>query len=39
MHSIDECKAIIDAFIETPFSHDERHVRRINKISKYEDSL
>jgi ribose 5-phosphate isomerase B len=38
MHSIDECKGIIDAFIETPFSNDERHVRRINKITKYEDT-
>jgi ribose 5-phosphate isomerase B len=37
MHSIDDCKAIIDAFIETPFSNDERHVRRINKIAKYEN--
>ena len=37
MHSIEDCKAIIDAFIETPFSNDERHVRRINKISKYEN--
>ena len=38
MHSIDECKAIIDAFIETPFSNDERRIRRINKISTYEDT-
>jgi ribose 5-phosphate isomerase B len=38
MHSIDECKGIIDAFIETPFTNDERHVRRINKITKYEDT-
>ena len=37
MHSIDECKGIIDAFIETPFTNDERHIRRINKITKYED--
>ena len=37
MHSIEECKAIIDAFIETPFSNDERHIRRINKIAKYEN--
>ena len=37
MHSIDECKAIIDAFVETPFSNDERHIRRINKIAKYEN--
>lgn len=38
MHSIEECKAIIDAFIETPFTHDERHIRRINKITKYEET-
>ena len=37
MHSIDECKAIIDAFIETPFTNDERHIRRIKKIAKYEE--
>jgi ribose 5-phosphate isomerase B len=37
MHSIEECKAIIDAFIQTPFSNDERHVRRINKIAAYEN--
>ena len=36
MHSIDECKAILDAFISEPFSNDERHIRRIEKISKYE---
>jgi len=38
MHSIDDCKAIIDAFIATPFSNDQRHVRRINKITKFEDT-
>ena len=37
MHSIDECKAIIDAFIKTPFTNDERHIRRINKISTFEN--
>lgn len=37
MHSIDECKAIIDAYIAEPFSNDERHIRRINKISAYEN--
>ena len=36
LHSIDECKAILDAFISEPFSNDERHIRRIEKISKYE---
>ena len=39
MHSIDECTAIIDAFIETPFSNDERHIRRINKITSYENTV
>ena len=39
MHSINECKAIIDAFIETPFTNDERHVRRINKITAYENKV
>jgi len=29
---------IIDKFIETPFSNEERHIRRINKISKYEEN-
>ena len=28
----------IDAFIETPFTNDERHVRRINKISTFENT-
>ena len=38
MHSVEECKAIIEAFITTPFSNDERHVRRIKKVSSFEDS-
>jgi ribose 5-phosphate isomerase B len=38
MHSIEECKAIIDSFIATPFSNDERHIRRINKIAKFEET-
>lgn len=38
MHSIDECKAILDAFINEPFSNDERHIRRIDKITKYESN-
>ena len=36
MHSIDDCKTILDAFIAEPFSNDERHIRRIDKIAKYE---
>ena len=35
-HSAAEVKEFIDAFIATPFSGDERHVRRISKISQYE---
>lgn len=27
----------INTFINTPFAEDERHIRRINKITKYED--
>ena len=38
LHSIEYCKAIIDAFIATPFSNDERHIRRINLMSKYEET-
>ncbi len=38
MHSIEDCKAIIDAFIATPFSNDDRHIRRINKIAKFEET-
>jgi len=36
MHSESESLAIVDAFIDTKFSNDERHVRRINQLSEYE---
>ena len=36
MHSIDVCKELIDIFLATPFSNDERHVRRIGQVSKFE---
>ncbi|QPK80720.1 ribose-5-phosphate isomerase [Schaalia sp. ZJ405] len=36
-HSIEECFALIDAFLETPFSEDERHQRRIDLMAAYED--
>ena len=38
MHSPEVCKELIDTFISTPFSHDERHIRRINLISNYEET-
>ncbi|MDO5634057.1 MAG: ribose-5-phosphate isomerase [Micrococcus sp.] len=37
-HSLDEATAIIEAFLAEPFSEDERHVRRIGKISTYEQT-
>jgi len=36
-HTQAEAFAIIDAFLETPFSDAERHVRRIGQISEYEN--
>ncbi|MEV7609099.1 ribose-5-phosphate isomerase [Microbacterium sp. NPDC089320] len=35
-HSFDEVISLIDTFIATPFSHDERHVRRIGQIADFE---
>lgn len=35
-HSFDEVVSFIDAFIATPFSDDERHVRRIRQIFDFE---
>ena len=37
MHTESEALALVDLFIATPFTHDERHVRRIALISKYEN--
>ena len=36
-HSQEDAFAIIDAFLATPFSNDERHIRRIGQISTFED--
>lgn len=35
-HTQDEMLALIDLFIATPFSGEERHVRRIGQIGEYE---
>ena len=38
MHSEEFCLELVDKFIATPFPGDERHVRRINLMAKYEDT-
>lgn len=35
-HTFDEAVSFIDAFIATPFSRDERHVRRIGQLADFE---
>ena len=34
----DSIVRIIDAFVDTPFSNDERHIRRIDLISEIENN-
>ncbi|NLA65837.1 MAG: ribose-5-phosphate isomerase [Leucobacter sp.] len=35
-HSVEEAMRFIDLFVATPFSGDERHVRRIGQLGEYE---
>jgi ribose 5-phosphate isomerase B len=38
MHTEDEAFAIVDTFVDTPFSKDPRHARRIGMVTAYEAS-
>ncbi|MEE9096248.1 ribose-5-phosphate isomerase [Pseudarthrobacter phenanthrenivorans] len=35
-HTVEEATALVEAFLAEPFSNDERHVRRIEKIAVFE---
>ena len=37
MHTEEEALVLVDLFLTTPFTRDERHVRRIALITKYEN--
>ncbi len=37
-HSVEEATELIEAFLQEPFSNDERHIRRIGKIAAYENT-
>ncbi|MFP8882490.1 MULTISPECIES: ribose-5-phosphate isomerase [Streptomyces] len=36
MHTAEEAVSFVQAFLDTPFSGDERHIRRIDMLSSYE---
>ncbi|WP_100349135.1 ribose-5-phosphate isomerase [Luteimicrobium subarcticum] len=37
-HTVEEAASFVDLFLATPFSHDERHQRRIDQLADYEAS-
>ena len=38
MHSVEDMTRFIEVFLATPFTHDERHVRRIAMMAAYENT-
>ena len=36
MHTLEEATALVEMFLATPFSGDERHQRRIDMLAAYE---